>query len=112
MPYYAMLAWARLGAWEDAAVEARRLVGLLALYGNDLDAAERPLHAVLHHLAGVVFERAGDRGEAAVAYRASNALLAALPDSSPQPGAGEGELVVVVERGFVAHRTNEQIDIL
>lgn len=113
IPYYSMLAWARLGEWEDAAVEARRLVALLALYGNDRDDAERPLHAALHYLAGVVFERAGDRGEAAVAYRASRALGGSLPDSlAPALQPGEGELLVVVERGFVAHRANEQIEIL
>jgi hypothetical protein len=112
IPYYAMLAWARLGDWENAAVEARRLSALLALYAGDRDDAERSLHATLHQLAGIVFERAGDRGEADVAYRVSRALSALPPDSvTSTPGTGEGELLVVVERGFVAHRTNEQIAI-
>jgi hypothetical protein len=110
MPYYAMLAYVHLGAWEDAAVEARRLVNLLALYGDDRDDAERTLHASLHHLAGAVFERAGDRGEAQVAYRGAHALLAALPDGSEsRPRTADGELLVVVERGFVAHRATESI---
>jgi hypothetical protein len=112
IPYYGMLAYARLGAWEDAAVEARRLSGLLTQYGADRDDAERSLHAVLHHLAGAVFERAGNRGEAEVSYRAARALAFALNDSLvPLDSSRAGDLVVVVERGFVAHRTTESIDI-
>jgi hypothetical protein len=112
IPYYGMLAYARLGAWEDAAVEARRLVGLLAQHADDRDSAEGPLHAVLLHLAGAVFERAGNRGEAEVSYRAAHGLSVALPDGPVRPDpASEGELLVIVERGFVAHRTTETIDI-
>lgn len=112
IPYYGMLAWARLGEWEEAAVEARRLTALLALYGSDREDSERVLHATLHHLAGAVFERAGDRGEAAVAYRASSALVTSLSDSlAPPLRPGEGELLVIVERGFVAHRTSEEIGV-
>jgi hypothetical protein len=112
IPYYGMLAYARLGAWEDAAVEARRLAGLLTQYADDRDDAERSLHAVLLHLSGAVFERAGNRGEAEVSYRAAHALSFALSDSLiPLDSAGTGDVVVVVERGFVAHRTTESIDI-
>jgi hypothetical protein len=111
IPYYGMLAYARLGAWEDAAVEARRLSGLLAQYANERDDDERSLHAALHHLAGAVFDRAGNRGEAAVSYRAAHALAFALADSFAPSGKREGELLVVVERGFVAHRTTESIDL-
>ena len=35
MAYYAMLAYARLERWEDAAVEARRLSSLLAQFADD-----------------------------------------------------------------------------
>src|SRR6476661_5478272 len=35
IPYYAMLAYVRLGKREDAAVEARRLSSLLAQYSDD-----------------------------------------------------------------------------
>jgi tetratricopeptide (TPR) repeat protein len=105
VPYYGMLSYAQLGAWEDAAVEARRMVALLAQYADDQKDAERPLHATLHYLAGAVFERAGEREEAQVAYRAAHELLSipAVPSSS-RGGEDQGELVVVVERGFVAHR--------
>ena len=111
IPYYGMLAYARLGAWEDAAVEARRLAGLLTQYADDRDDAERSLHAVLLGLSGAVFERAGNRGEAEVSYRAARAISFALSDSLVPSDAGGGDLVVVVERGFVAHRTTESIDI-
>lgn len=112
IPYYGMLAYLRRDEWEDAAVEARRLVGLLAQYADDREENERGLHASLYHLAGTVFERAGDRGDAQVAHRAAQALAPRLADSlQPRPPGGEGELLVVVERGFVAHRANESIDI-
>ncbi|MDQ6634012.1 MAG: hypothetical protein M3Z10_04565 [Gemmatimonadota bacterium] len=111
IPYYGMLAYARLGAWEDAAVEARRLSGLLAQYAGDRDDAERSLHAVLFHLSGAVFERAGNRGEAEVSYRAARALSFALSDSLVPSDSGRGDLLVVVERGYVAHRTTEPVDI-
>jgi hypothetical protein len=113
IPYYAMLSYAQLGAWEDAAVEARRLVGLLAQYGEDRDAAERAVHGAMQHLAGAVFEHAGERNDAQVAYCAAHALFSALPESIPRGTiADEGELLVVVERGFVAHRTTESVELL
>lgn len=114
IPYYGILAYARLGAWEDAAVEARRLSGLLAEYASGRDEDERPLHAAMHHLAGAVFERAGERAEAAVSYRAARALLFPLSDSVAPSGParqGWGELLVIVERGFVAHRITESVDV-
>ena len=111
IPYYGMLAYARLGAWEDAAVEARRLAGLLTQYADDRDDTERSLHAVLLGLSGAVFERAGNRGEAEVSYRAARAISFAPRDTLVPSDADSGDLVVVVERGFVAHRTTESIDI-
>jgi hypothetical protein len=112
IPYYAMLSYVQLGAWEDAAVEARRLVALLAQFGEDRDDGERAVHGAMQYLAGAVFERAGERDAARVAYRAAHALSAALPDSAPRSTIGnEGELLVVVERGFVAHRATETIEL-
>lgn len=111
IPYYALLSYARLGAWEDAAVEARRLSLLLALYADDRDDAERPLHAALGHLAGAAFERAGNRGEADVAYRAAHALQTTLPEG-PASRPGHGAVLVVAERGFVAHRTTETLHLV
>ncbi len=112
IPYYGMLAFSRLEEWEDAAVEARRLTALLEEYAADRTDAERATHATLHYLAGVVFERAGERGEAQVAYRNASALLPAPWDSAVGLRAkGDGEVLVVVERGFVAHRATESINL-
>lgn len=117
IPYYAMLSYVQLGEWEDAAVEARRLAALLAQYAEDRDDRERAVHGTMQHLAGAVFERAGERNEAQVAYRAAHALLSSLPERAAGPGAAgrgaaaEGELLVVVERGVVAHRATETIEL-
>lgn len=112
IPYYAMLSYVQLGAWEDAAIEARRLVALVDQFGEDRDDAERPMHGALEHLAGAVFERSGERDAAQVAYRAAHALSAGLPESlSRGTIADEGELLIVVERGFVAHRATETIEL-
>ena len=111
IPYYAMLAYVQLSAWEDAAVEARRVVSLLAQYGDDREAGERDVHGAMQHLAGAVFERTGALDDARVAYRAAHALRAALPEASlGRLGASDGELLLVVERGFVAHRTTETFE--
>lgn len=111
IPYYAMLAYVQLGAWEDAAVEARRVVSLLAQYGEDREAGERDVHGAMQHLAGAVFERSGALDDARVAYRAAHALRAALPEATVgRADAGDGEVLLVVERGFVAHRTTETFD--
>ena len=111
IPYYGMLAYARAARWEDAAVEARRLGALLTQHESDRDDAERPLHAVLSHLVGAVLERAGRADEAQVAYRVAHQMLDRAPERFAAPGRDEGELLVVLERGFVAHRVTERIDI-
>lgn len=116
IPYYAMLAYARLGQWEDAAVEARRLSSLLAQYADDRDDRERALHGTLHELAGAIFARAGEKGDADVAYRAARTLVPSLTaDSVLRPRAvadsATGEVLVVVERGYVAHRVTETIEL-
>ena len=112
IPYYGMLAYARLERWEDAAVEARRLSGLLAQFAADRTDAERATHATLHYLAAVVFERAGERSEAQVAYRLARALLPQQVDSGRGAAAtGDGDILVVVERGFIAHRASQSLTV-
>lgn len=113
IPYYGMLALSRLEQWEEAAVEARRLTTLLEAYAADRSEPERATHAILQYLAGAVFERAGEREEAQVAYRNAAELLPTTSDSSVggmAKGNG-GDVLVVVERGFVAHRATESINI-
>jgi uncharacterized protein len=111
IPYYGMLAYARLEQWEDAAVEARRLSALLSQFAGDRSDAERATYATLHYLAGAVFERAGERTEAQVSYRNARTLLPSSSDSGePRAASGDGEILVVVERGFVAHRATETVN--
>ena len=109
--YYGMLSYAQLESWEAAAVEARRMVNLLAQRDSDREAEERPLHAALEYLAGAVFERAGRHDEALVAYRAAHRMLESIPERPARFADGEGEVLVVLERGFVAHRVTEQMNI-
>ena len=109
--YYGMLSYARMESWEDAAVEARRVVALIAQRDGDRDTDERPLHAALEHLAGAVFERAGRAEEAHVAYRVAHSILESAPEVLPRLGRDQGEVLVVLERGFVAHRVTEQINV-
>lgn len=107
--YYGMLSYVRLDDWEGAAVEARRVVALLAQYEAGRDREEAALHAAMEHLAGAVFERAGRTEEARVAYRAAHAMHQTAPERPSGFGADEGEVLVVLERGFVAHRVTEQL---
>lgn len=112
IPYYAMLAYVRLQNWDEAAVEARRLVALLQQFGEDRDDAERSVHGALEHLAGAVFERAGELDAARVAYRAAHELRRTLPEAIAPPSiADQGELLLVVERGFIAHRATATIEL-
>jgi uncharacterized protein len=112
IPYYGMLAYARLEQWEDAAVEARRVSALLAQYAADRTESERSTHAALSYLAGTVFERAGEKTDAEVAYPLARSLATEPADSSGRkPAANEGEVLLVVERGFVAHRATEAINV-
>jgi hypothetical protein len=46
-----------------------------------------------------------------VAYRAAHLILAQAPEPAARPGRDEGEVLVVLERGFVAHRVTERIDV-
>lgn len=112
IPYYAMLAHARLEQWDGAAVEARRISALLAQYAADRNEAEAATHAALHYLAGTVFERAGEKADAQVSFRLAKSLAPLVGDSaSGSRGAQEGYVLVVVERGFVAHRATESINL-
>lgn len=135
--YYAMLGRTRLGDTLGAAVEARRLSALLERYREGRTDEEAGAHAALHHAAGAVFEIAGERNDADVAYRnaaalAKDSLYASavspvpvapmLPPvarrslasrrraSRPAPPApATGEVVVLLEHGWVAHRVEDAL---
>lgn len=140
--YYGMLGRARAGDTLGAAVEARRLGALLERYREGRLDGEKPAHAALHYAAGVVFEMAGERNDADVAYRNAAALSgdslfasaaepaaprpapaptrlaaaskrggarAAAPLAPPAPPAATGEVVVLLEHGWVAHRVEDAL---
>ncbi len=134
--YYGALNYLRRGDPEEAAVEARRLGHLLGR-SLDGDLPETPpgLGRTLSLFAAAVFEAAGLENEAAVARRRARAFGegdgAARPRDGgrapPGPAAGgdrtarapaadsgqgsapadSGDVVVMIERGFVAHREGE-----
>jgi hypothetical protein len=116
--YYGVLGYLRQDSTAAAAVEARRLSKLLEQYGDGRTAEEAATHAMLHYVAGVAFDAAGERTSAAVAYRNAAALA---PDSgahaAAQPAPARrsrgrrapapppaGEVVVVLEQGFIGRR--------
>jgi uncharacterized protein len=113
IPYVAALARIRLGDVPGAAVEARRLSLLLQQYADRDSPPDPGLHAALRLFAGTIFEAAGEANDAAVAYRNAQALdpLAPTPDGLP-PEPGTGTVVVVLEQGFVAHRTEQALAVL
>jgi hypothetical protein len=110
--YYGALSYLRRNDVPGAAVEVRRLSQLLEEFDERREPADRSTRAVLRYFAGTVFEAAGDRNDADVAYR--NALALAAPGAisavKPVPRLF-GEVVVLLERGFVAQRVEESMHI-
>jgi len=101
--YNALLAWSASGDRDAAAVEARRMVSLLAQLGEPSD-DERAMRAVMLTIASAAFEQAGDLNDADVARRNAARLGAPLDSMWAPPGDSAGDLVVVIERGDVAHK--------
>ena len=110
--YYAALGYLRRNDVPGAAVEARRMSQLLEQFDERRNPGDRSTRAFLRYFAGTVFEAAGDRNDADVAYRNARELAdsGALPQAKPVPNLF-GEVVVVLERGFVAQRVEESIHI-
>lgn len=106
--YYAALNYLRLDDLTGAAVEARRLSALLEREEAPRDST---LHGWMRYLSGMIFEAAGERNDADVAYRNAAALLGpgVLPTEGTGPDGGMGEVVVLIEEGFVAHRVEQAI---
>ena len=101
--YNALLSWSAAGDADAAAVEARRLVALLASVGEP-DADERVMRATMHALAAAAFEQAGDWNDAAVARRNAIRLGVPLDTAWSAPADSLGDLLVVIERGDIAHK--------
>jgi hypothetical protein len=112
--YYGMLDYTRRGMPDEAAVEARQLSALLQRFADQGDATDAGTRAALHYLAGAVFEADGEATDADVAYRIARAIGDSLvPAARPAPATGRrtaapptGDVLVVVEDGFVAHRVD------
>lgn len=100
IPYYGGLTWLARNERASAAVEARRLSALLAS-----DQGPQPpddFRGVLRYVAGVMYEVAGERNDADVSFRNANVLLdGALPGDTIPPDTLHGDVVVLIEDGFV-----------
>ncbi|MCE9603142.1 MAG: hypothetical protein K8S21_13135 [Gemmatimonadetes bacterium] len=101
VPYYGGLNWLARNESGEAAVEARRMSTVLASESNSLPDAR--FQGVMRYIAGVMFEVAGERNDADVAYRNANVLLNGdLPGDTIPLDAGHGDVIVLIEDGFVA----------
>ena len=113
IPYYAAMNYIALGRMEDAAVEARRLAALLEADKDetDLSGDVRSLRSTLRSFTGTIFEAAGHRNDALVAYRNAVALGGVVDTSfvSRPASADSGSVVVMLENGFVAHRIEQNL---
>lgn len=137
IPYFGALTRLRAGDVSGAAVEARRLSALLERFESDGWSPAPGLRATLRYFAGAIFEAAGEDNDAAVAYRNAAVLAEALVSaadtaflseppvppggaawtmagSAPAADSGDasGEIVVIVEHGYVAHRAAEAFWVL
>ncbi|MBK7906603.1 MAG: hypothetical protein IPJ78_08555 [Gemmatimonadetes bacterium] len=108
IPYYGGLNWLARNERDETAVEARRMGVLLAS-----DASNNPDSAfmgAMRYISGVMFEVAGERADADVAYRNAAALLGRLPGDTIPPDSAHGDVVVLIEDGFVARPEPTALD--
>lgn len=99
IPFYGGLSWLARNESTSAAVEARRLSSLL-----ETDRGSQPaddFRGVMRYVAGVMYEIAGERNDADVSFRNAAQLLGTLPGDTLPPDAGHGDVVVLIEDGFV-----------
>ena len=109
--YYALLARLRDGDSVGAGVEVRRLSWLLQQLDEKRSDLDTETRAVMRYVSGAAFEALGEDGDAEVSYRNAAALLgrpepAALSDTLPPDS---GDIVVIVEHGFVAHKVEQTL---
>ena len=109
--YYAALAYLAANDLEGATVEARRLGYLLERDRGEMDAREKDTRAMLRWFAGAIFEAAGERNDALVAYRNARVLQGVPADTAGEHLATDrvqgdsGDVLVIVEQGYVAFPT-------
>lgn len=105
--HYAMLGFLRKNDVAGAAVEARRLVLLLEELDDQKVPVEPSTRAMLHYVAGAVFEAAGERNDADVAWRNAAALGLAAPERAERDDSAT--VLVLVEHGWVAHKVERSL---
>lgn len=120
MHYYAALAWTDRGRPDEAVVEARRLSALLAELDDKKQSLSADMTAALHDVAAAVYASAGEWNDADVALRQRDRTYNQMPEatglwpeaSGPRPDCSAcGELVLLVERGFVTHRVSRSLGV-
>jgi hypothetical protein len=99
IPYYGGLTWLARNEAASAAVEARRLSTLLE--SDQGPQAGNDLRGVMRYVAGVMYEVAGERNDADVSFRNAALLLGTLPGDTIAPDAAHGDVVILIEDGFV-----------
>jgi uncharacterized protein len=107
---YGALNYVALGEMDEAAVEARRLSLLLdEMSEREPEGDESEVYRMLRYFAGAVFESAGELNDADVAYR-----HAGFEDETSWQGSrsDQGEVVVLVESGFVANRVEQSVNLI
>lgn len=114
IPYLSAVMYLKAGDVDAAAVEARRIEALLDRLDDGTPSDQLPEESrFLHYFAGTVFEAARDWNAADVAYRRSGELAERLGTGLDRErgAAGDslGDVVVLVERGFVPHRVEQSV---
>jgi hypothetical protein len=104
--YYAALDYVDLGEPDEAAVEARRISSLLDRWdGDGPPESNSREHRFFRYFAGLLFQAAGEANDAAVAFRHAPGFADTLDTPTPD----SGDVLVLVERGFVAHRVEQSV---
>lgn len=107
--YYAALDYLDMGQPDEAAVEARRIAALLDRWDEDAPPdATPPAHRFFRYFSGILFQAAGEANDAAVAFRHASGFA----DTLDVPPPDSGDVLVLVERGFVAHRVEQSVMIV
>lgn len=106
--FYGALTFLRAGQPYEAAVEARRISALLELWQDERpDLGDTREARFFRYVAGALFEAAGEDNDAAVAYRNAGRLA---PDADLEgPPRDSADVVLLVERGYVAHRVEQNV---
>jgi hypothetical protein len=100
------------GNVDAAAVEGRRIEALLDRIQGDAGPAERSRdHQFFHYLTSAIFEAAGDWNAADVALRRAGPVGESLRGrpAGGSEGVSLGDVLVLVEHGFVPHRVEQSV---